>query len=73
MADVEAALITNAAGSATGLKKCDFAGCNYVAYGKCDLRRCGSFGCKRAFCLHHKAKVVRLNKEFMENGICKEC
>ena len=58
-------------GQAAYLKKCDF--CEYVAYGRCSMRRCGSTGCGASFCLHHKAKVVRLNKEFIENSICYKC
>ena len=55
------------------MKKCEYPGCGFVAMGRCSMRRCGSYGCGISFCLHHKAKVVRLNKEFVENAICMNC
>ncbi|MFM7852188.1 MAG: hypothetical protein ACKO96_09790, partial [Flammeovirgaceae bacterium] len=60
-------------GAGISLKKCEFPGCNFIAAGRCSMRRCGSFGCGVSFCLHHKARVVRLNKEYVENAICMNC
>ena len=56
------------------LRKCDWPGCNYASFSRCDYRWCCMKGCGKSFCLDHKAHMIRIGKnQDYSTAVCKEC
>ena len=56
------------------LRKCDWPGCNYASFSRCDYKWCCMKGCGKSFCLDHKAHMIRIGKnQDYSTAVCKDC
>ena len=58
----------------SGLRKCDWEGCTFATFSRCDYRWCCRQGCGKSFCLDHKGHMIRIGKnQDYSTAVCVDC
>ena len=58
----------------SGLRKCDWEGCTFATFSRCDYRWFCRQGCGRSFCLDHKGHMIRIGKnQDYSTAVCVDC